>query len=160
MPPHCDSLDGPVVRAAQRALEADLVADEPELLPAQVLGRDIDEVGLGRFAVNPENIRGRCVVEALEFAHRLGEHLGIIVLADDPVTPVIFFEERRCQFEKSETTPALPLNRLCNSSWIFTIQNLLHARHNVGHRMATKLYHYPTPVHLVCNCPSSTRACE
>jgi hypothetical protein len=97
MPPHCDSLDGPVVTAARHALEAgdvDLVLpfvpehDEPEV--RAVFATVTDVRGLGEAAAE---IADRLFFETVVRLHRSGEgapYTGLkpAGLSEGPVIPL------------------------------------------------------------------------
>lgn len=95
MPPHCDSLDGPVVRAAREALEAGDVAIVLPFVPE----RDEEDVRAAFTAVMPVRPMGdqaRAVADRLFFEtvvriHRAGEGAPYTGLkpAGTPVGPVI-----------------------------------------------------------------------
>lgn len=95
MPPHCDSLDGPVVGAAREALEAGDVA----LVLPFVLERDEEDVRAAFTAVMPVRAMGdqaRVVADQLFFEtvvriHRAGEGAPYTGLkpSGTPVSPVI-----------------------------------------------------------------------
>jgi Family of unknown function (DUF6448) len=95
MPPHCDSLDGPVVGAAREALEAGDVAIVLPFVPE----RDEEDVRAAFTAVMPVRAMGdqaRAVADRLFFEtvvriHRAGEGAPYTGLkpAGTPVSPVI-----------------------------------------------------------------------
>ena len=95
MPPHCDSLDGPVVGAAREALEAGDVAIVLPFVPE----RDEEDVRAAFTAVMPVRAmgdQGRAVADRLFFEtvvriHRAGEGAPYTGLkrAGTPVSPVI-----------------------------------------------------------------------
>ena len=102
----------------QRALGTHLLADEAELVGAQVLGGHVDEVALGRVTVIPEDFAVRRVAEAFELAHRLGEHLRLVLLADDPVAPLVLLKERGRELEEAEATTTFPVGTRSDTSGI------------------------------------------
>ena len=57
---------------------------------------------------------------------------------------------------KTKSTAALPLHRSGDSTWVFTVYNLLDPRGNVRLALSAKLDHYPTPPHLVSDCSGRT----
>jgi hypothetical protein len=77
MPPHCDSLDGPVVRAAQRALAAGKVTRVLPFVPKSAEGevREIfDRVVTARIAnVAAREVADRHFFETVVRIHRAGE---------------------------------------------------------------------------------------
>jgi hypothetical protein len=95
MPPHCDSLDGPVVNAARQALE---VGDVALVLPF-VPERDEPDVRAAFTAVMPVRAMGdqaravadRWFFETVVRIHRAGEAAPYTGLkpAGSPVSPVI-----------------------------------------------------------------------
>jgi hypothetical protein len=125
MPPHCDSLDGPVVRAAQRALEAGnatLVlpfvpkAAEPEVLDAFHKVRQARQV-------NPtcREVADRYFFETVVRLHRAGEGATFTGLkpAGLDVGPVIPVVEKAI-----ESGDAVPLEELLVTA----------VRQEIGHR--------------------------
>jgi hypothetical protein len=95
MPPHCDSLDGPVVSAARQALEAGNVALVLPFVPE----RDEPDVRAAFTAVMPVRAMGeqaravadRWFFETVVRIHRAGEAAPYTGLkpAGSPVSPVI-----------------------------------------------------------------------
>jgi hypothetical protein len=80
MPPHCDSLDGPVVKAAQRAL----AARDPELVLPYVPEEAEDEVvsaferalAVGALGGEARELAERWLFENIVRLHREGEGAG------------------------------------------------------------------------------------
>src|SRR5690606_12687396 len=116
------------VRSAAEGAAADekrtfgphLLADKAKLIVAQVLRRDVDEVALGRVTMNPKHFAIRRIAEALELAHRLGKHLRVVLLADDPVAPLVLLEKRRRELVEAEATAALPSHSLGDATRVVT----------------------------------------
>jgi len=75
----------------QGAILADLVAELLELIRAEILRGDEDEVPLGGFTMLPVDRITGSIGEAFQFANGFGEHDGIEFFADDPVAPLVFF---------------------------------------------------------------------
>ena len=113
MPPHCDSLDGPVVRAARRALE---VSDVDLVLPyvhadGEREVRDAFDLATKARAASPEarDVADRWFFETVVRVHRAGEGATFTGLqpAGLDVGPVIPVAERalttRCADELVET---------------------------------------------------------
>ena len=97
MPPHCDSMDGPVVTAARKALEAGDVAIVLPYVPAQAepeVGAAIGQVLLIRRTGGPAaQIADRWFFETVVRLHRSGEgaaYTGLkpAGLGEGPVIPV------------------------------------------------------------------------
>src|SRR5690606_38968024 len=70
----------------QRAVRADIVGELLAGGVSELLGSDVDEVGLSGLAVLPVflGVLARRVGVAHVLAQSLGQHLGIVVLGDDP----------------------------------------------------------------------------
>ena len=97
MPPHCDSMDGPVVTAARKALEAGDVAIVLPYVPAQAepeVGAAFGQVLLIRRTGGPAaQIADRWFFETVVRLHRSGEGaastgLKPAGLGEGPVIPV------------------------------------------------------------------------
>ena len=91
----------------------------------QVLRRDVDEVPLGRVAVLPVDRVARRVGEAFQLADRLGQHRGVVLLVDDPVAPLVLFEQRRREPVVAEAAAALPADRLGDAAGVLAVDDLL-----------------------------------
>ena len=70
---------------------------------------DVEEIALGRMAVLPEDRVARRVGEALQLANRLGKHGGVVVLADDPVAPLVLLKEGRGEVVVAEAAATFPV---------------------------------------------------
>jgi hypothetical protein len=95
MPPHCDSLDGPVVGAAREALEAGDVAIVLPFVPEDGEA-EVQAAFASVMPVRAMNDQARAVADRLFFetvvrVHRAGEGAPYTGLkpADTPVSPVI-----------------------------------------------------------------------
>ena len=60
----------------------------------QILRRYVDKVAFRRMAMLPVRRVARSVTEALKLSDRLGQHFGLVVFVDDPVSPFILLEKR------------------------------------------------------------------
>ncbi|AFM16857.1 hypothetical protein Mycch_2074 [Mycolicibacterium chubuense NBB4] len=108
MPPHCDSMDGPVVTAARRALEA---ADVEEILPyvhadAEREVRDAFQLTLKARGAGDEarDVADRWFFETVVRLHRAGEGAPFTGLtpAGRDVGPVIPVAERALETESAD----------------------------------------------------------
>jgi hypothetical protein len=97
MPPHCDSLDGPVVNAARRALDEEDVALVLPYVPADAEGevRDVFGVAVKARTQGPEAgwVADRYLFETVVRLHRAGEGASFTGLKPagldvGPVVPV------------------------------------------------------------------------
>ena len=113
MPPHCDSLDGPVVRAAQRALEADNPALVLPFVPKsgeqEVLEAFRKVVQVRQTNVTCREVADRYFFETVVRIHRAGEGAPFTGLkpAGLDVGPVIPLAEKAIENED-----AVPLEDL------------------------------------------------
>jgi Family of unknown function (DUF6448) len=95
MPPHCDSLDGPVVGAARAALEAGDVAlvlpFVPERDEADVRSAFTDVTRVRAMGDEARAVADRFFFETVVRVHRAGEGASYTGLkpAGTPVSPVI-----------------------------------------------------------------------
>ena len=100
MPPHCDSLDGPVVTAARQALEADAVdavlAYVPEDAEAEVLDAFRRTLDVRRLDPVARDLADQWFFETVVRLHRLGEGAPYTGLkpAGLEIDPVIHVAER------------------------------------------------------------------
>ena len=61
-------------------------------------------------------------------AHGGGEHVGIVFLRDDPVAPLVLFQQRRGERVVAEAAAALPFDRLGNAALVLAVDHLLKTR--------------------------------
>ena len=133
----------------QSTLVADFLADQAQLIVTQAAGGDVDKIAFAAVAVHPEmRLAGR-VGETHVLAHGLGEHFRVVGLVDDPVAPLILFQQRRRQTQVAEPATALPIHGLADATLIRAVDNLLQARHDMGMAVLAQLDHDPAPTHLV-----------
>lgn len=108
MPPHCDSLDGPVVRAAEEALAAanvDLVLPYvPEDGEREVIAAFDDVIAARRTGVRAREVADRYFFETVVRIHRRGEGAAFTGLrpAGLDVGPVIPIAERAIESGNAE----------------------------------------------------------
>src|SRR5712692_3028074 len=98
----------------------------------EALRGDVDEVSFGGVAVLPVDRVAGSVCEAHVFAHGLGEHGGIIILADDPVAVFVLFQERGSEPEVAEAAAAFPANSLTDAALIRAVDDFLQTWEDVG----------------------------
>ena len=87
----------------QAALRADFIAQLRELIAAQVLGGDVNEIPFGGMTVLPIDGVTGCIMETFQFARGFGQHGGVKLFADYPLSPLIFFQQRRSEFGVTKT---------------------------------------------------------
>ena len=131
MPPHCDSLDGPVVRAAQRALEADNPALVLPFVPKsgeqEVLEAFRKVVQVRQTNVTCREVADRYFFETVVRIHRAGEGAPFTGLkpAGLDVGPVIPLAEKSIENED-----AVPLEDLL----VTTVrEEIAHRFEHLGH---------------------------
>ena len=131
MPPHCDSLDGPVVRAAQRALEADNPALVLPFVPKsgeqEVLEAFRKVVQVRQTNVTCREVADRYFFETVVRIHRAGEGAPFTGLkpAGLDVGPVIPVAEKSIENED-----AVPLEDLL----VTTVrEEIAHRFEHLGH---------------------------
>lgn len=102
-----DLLDGEILKLVQplrpehRAedlqspLVADPLAQAGELVTGERLGLDVSEVALYRVPVLPELVPAGSVGEVFELAEGLGQHGGVVLLADDQIAEEVLLQQRR-----------------------------------------------------------------
>src|ERR1035437_8138721 len=121
------------------------------MVAGERLSRYINEVGFGGAALLPVEIAGG-VLKAHDLAHGLGQHGRVVLLADDEVVEAILFKQCWSDVVVAETAAALPLNGIGDAAFVFTVNDLLHARNDVCMAMLAQLNHDPAAAHLVGNC--------
>lgn len=100
MPPHCDSLDGPVVRAAQRALEAAnvglVLAYVPQRAEQEVVETFNKVMAARRSSAAARDVADRYFFETVVRVHRAGEGAAFTGLkpAGLDVGPIIPIAEK------------------------------------------------------------------
>lgn len=144
----------------EATLRAYVFAELGELGLAEGLGGDIDEVAFGGVALLPVEGFGWGVGEAFEFAEGLGEHFGIVGFVDDPVVPMVFFEEGGGEVVVAEATAALPIYGLGNAAGVLAVNDFLQAGDDVGVAVIAKFDHDPATVHFVGDGACGAGTCE
>jgi hypothetical protein len=91
----------------------------------EVLSSDIDEVSFGGMAMLPINRFRRGIVEAFKLTNGLGQHGGVVLLADDPVPPLVLLHERRRQLVIAEAASPFPVHRLADAALVGAVDDLL-----------------------------------
>ena len=86
-----------------------------------------------------------------KLSERLGEHGGVVGLVDDPVAPLVLFQERRGEVVVAEAAAPLPTHALRDAAGVLAVDHLLQTRDDVGVAVLAQLYHDPAPPHLVGN---------
>ena len=133
----------------QRALRSNFIVQLLELIVIQLRRGDVEEIPLRGTALLPvDGIAGR-VGKALQLAERLGQHCGVVFLADDPIAPLVFLEQGWCNAVIAESAAALPVNGLGNAALIFAVDDFPQARNDVGVAVFSQLHHDPSAAHLV-----------
>ena len=134
MPPHCDSLDGPVVRAAQRALDAGNVAFVLPYVQKEREKEIIDTfdkvVQVRRTNANSREVADRYFFETVVRVHRAGEGASFTGLkpAGLDVGPIIPVAERAI-----ESDDAAPLEDALVAA---VREELAHRFQHLGHLRA------------------------
>src|SRR6266704_3844035 len=97
----------------------------------------------------PVNRVARHVCKTFELAHSLCEHRGVEFPTDDPIAPLVLFQEGRSQPVVTETATAFPAHGFCDTARVLAINHLLESRDYVRVAMLAQLHHDPPPPHLV-----------
>ncbi len=106
-----------------------------------------------------KRIAGR-IGKPFQFAQSLGQHAGIVGFVDDPVAPVVFFQQRRRQPVVAESAAAFPVDRLGNAARVIAVNDLLQPRNDMGVAMIAQFHHDPAPAHLLGHCAGGAGASE
>src|SRR5579884_3354080 len=144
----------------QAALAAHFFTDCSKVAAGKGLRRHVDKIGLGRVPVLPVDLFAGRVSEAHQLAHGLGQHGGVVLLADDKIAKAVFFEQRRRKPVVAEAAAALPVHRLGDAAGVLAVDDLLEARNDVRVAVLAQFDHNPAAAHLVGDCASRTRAGE
>src|SRR5208283_55590 len=104
-------------------------------------------------------VAGR-IGEALELAHGFSEHGGVVLFADDPVSKLIPFEQRRGQTVIPKASTSAPIDGFRDSACIVSIHNLCHPGKYVRMAVISQFDHDPSAVHFVCDCSCCPRPCK
>src|ERR1035437_1386498 len=89
------------------------------------------------------------VGEAHLLAHRLGQHRGVVLLADDVAPKPVLLKQRRGQVIIAEPATALPSHRPGDASRILAIDYFLQPRNDVSVAVLAEFDHDPAAAHLV-----------
>src|SRR5882724_11117539 len=89
-----------------------------ELIGTEILRSHIDEVALCRMTMLPIDCITRLIDEPLQLAHRLSQPGRVEFFADDPVSPFVLLQQRRCKAEIAEPAAAIPANGLCDAAGV------------------------------------------
>jgi hypothetical protein len=74
---------------------AHFITELLELVMSQGLRSYVDEIPLRGVAMLPIDRIARGLDESLQFAHRLRQHSSVVFPINHPVTPLVFFQQRR-----------------------------------------------------------------
>src|SRR5690606_17100566 len=102
----------------------------------------------------------RRIAEALELAHRLGKHLRVVLLAYDPVAPLVLLEKRGCELIEAESTTTTPPNIFGDAVGVLAIHHLAHPRDEVREAVVAEFDHDPAAAHLLRDRTRGSRPCE
>src|SRR3989442_1097186 len=79
----------------QRAVLSHVITELLKPIVTQVLRGYIDKISLRGVAMLPIDRIARSVDESFQLADCLGKHRCIVCFINDPVAPLVFFQERR-----------------------------------------------------------------
>ena len=120
-----------------------------ELLMAQRGRGDVDEVALSGMTVLPIHRVGRRVGEAFQLAQGLGQHRGVVIAVDDPVAPLVLFQQRGGETVVTEAAAAFPAHGVGDAAVVFPIDDFFQARKDVRVAVLAQLDHDPAAAHIV-----------
>ncbi len=139
MPPHCDSMDGPVVKAAMRALEAEdvnlILPFVPEAGEAEVIDAFRKVLPLRKDGAR--EVADRYFFETVVRIHRAGEGAPFTGLkpAGLDVGPVIPVAEKAIETGSADELVA-SLSRIVEGEARRRFENLQHLREHASHGLA------------------------
>ena len=88
-------------------------------------------------------------MKPFQLAQRLGQHGGVVFLVDDPVAPLVLFQQRRREAVVAEAAAAFPVHGLRDAAGVFAVDDLFQARNDVRVAVLAQLHHDPAAAHLV-----------
>src|SRR5690606_18070266 len=109
----------------KRTILTDFIAQLLQLIVIQRGRGHVDEIAFGGITVLPIDRVARSVDETLQLAYRLSQHGRIKLLADNPVAPLVLFQQRRREAVITETTATFPADRFRDAARVFAIDYLL-----------------------------------
>src|SRR6266516_47769 len=127
---------------------------------SQVCRRDIDKIALSRMAVLPIDRVTWRVGEPFQLAQGFGQHSRVVLFVDNPVVPLVFFEQGWCQTVKAKSTATVPANSFSYASFVAPVNYALYSRNNMSVTMLAQFDLDPVASHFMCNCTRCARARE
>jgi hypothetical protein len=74
------------------------------------------------------------------------------LLIDDPIAPLVFFEQRRRQPVITKAAAALPVDGLRNAARVCAVNYFFQARNDVRVTVFAEFDHDPAAAHFMGNC--------
>ena len=127
---------------------------------AEILRGDVDEISLRGMAVLPIDRIARRIGETFEFTDCFSQHFGVVGFVNDPIVPLVFFQQRGRQSKVAEPTAALPAYSFRNTALVYVINDLLQTWDDMRVAMFAQFDHDPASTHFVRHCAGSAGASE